>query len=223
MLAEAIAIKFSWPILALLMLMLLAASAVFSILIRRETIGRRWAALSDWSRNHAAAIQRPPAALLPVPLSFLLPLRPLVRYLIEAENWSIVEILLDAPPQSSVPIGPRRVFLRRLDADWPPTALRPVTHLSSLVDLLSLTSFPSLSSGGRFVIFGSAATAAKALAQSSTEALLPPDVGLILSHNFMMLDFSPRPFDTIEFGRMLALSDQLSQHLPKVTVTVAQT
>jgi hypothetical protein len=32
----------------------------------------------------------------------------------------------------------------------------------------------------------------------------------------MVLDFSRRPFDTIEFDRMLGLADHLTAHLPAV-------
>jgi len=45
-------------------------------------------------------------------------------------------------------------------------------------------------------------------------SLLPPDVGLLLHGRHLVLDFSDRPFDAIEFGRMLALADQLAARLP---------
>jgi len=214
--------RMSWPLLGLLLLMLLAASAVFSLLVRRETVWKKWVGLSDWARRNGATLWRGQAATLPQELAFLDPLRPRARILLKGSNWTLVEILGNPPPQSGNRGGRWRILLWRIDGDWPPTGLRPVTHLASLVDQLSLTSFPSLAGGGRFVIFGSAATAAKALAQSSAEALLPPDVGLILARNVLMLDFSPRPFDTIEFGRMLALSQQLAQHLPRVVISVGQ-
>ena len=212
----------SWTIVGVLLLMLLAASAVFWLLARRETVWRRWFALGEWARTHGAKLYRAPKAFCPEPLKFLSALHPRARLLLESEKWSMVELFGDAPPQSGDRGGRWRILLRRIDADWPPTALRPVTHVASLSDQLTLTSFPSLAAGGRFVVFGSAASAAKALAQSSAEALMPPDVGLVLARNLMMLDFSSRPFDTIEFGRILALSEQLAGHLPRVVIAVAE-
>ena len=34
-------------------------------------------------------------------------------------------------------------------------------------------------------------------------------IGLLLHGEYLLLDFSERPFDPIEFGRMLAVADQL--------------
>ena len=212
----------SWTILAVLLLMLAAASAVFWLLARRETVWKRWFALGEWARTHGAKLYRAPAAKLPEAVKFLSPLHPRPRLLLEAGQWSLVELMGDPPPQSGNRGGRWRILLRRIDGDWPGTALRPVTHVASLADQLALTSFPSLGAGGRFVVFGSVASAAKALAHSSVEALMPPDVGLVLAQNVMMLDFSPRPFDTIEFGRMLALSEQVAQHLPRVVIAVTE-
>ena len=45
-------------------------------------------------------------------------------------------------------------------------------------------------------------------------SLLPADVGLLLIGRQLLLDFSDRPFDSIEFGRMMSLTDQLVKHLP---------
>jgi hypothetical protein len=66
----------------------------------------------------------------------------------------------------------------------------------------------------RFVVFGSDSHAARILSKSEARALLPPDIGLILHGQHLVLDFSARPFDGIELGRMVALADQLAGHLP---------
>jgi hypothetical protein len=104
--------------------------------------------------------------------------------------------------------------VHRLKAPWPATGLRPAIHTASIIDLFSLSSFPSLTPGGRFMLFGSAQRAAEALAQSPARALLPPDVGLLLSGEYLILDFSSRPFDEIEFDRMIDLAKQLAGRLP---------
>ena len=58
---------------------------------------------------------------------------------------------------------------------------------------------------------GTEPTAARDLARSTLMALLPPDLGLLLVGRHLLLDFSARPFDPIEFGRMIALADQLGR------------
>jgi hypothetical protein len=93
------------------------------------------------------------------------------------------------------------------------TALRPTSHTSSIIDLFSMSSFPSLGATQRFVIFGADGAAARSLSDSTAAALLPPDIGLILHGMFLILDFTSRPFDQIEFGRMIDLADQLAPRL----------
>jgi hypothetical protein len=92
--------------------------------------------------------------------------------------------------------------------------LRPANAKGSLLDLFSLSSFPGMGEVDRFMIFGTDSVAAKLLSASPARALLPPDIGLLLSGTRLALDFSSRPFDPIELGRMTALADQLVAHLP---------
>ncbi len=84
----------------------------------------------------------------------------------------------------------------------------------SVVDLFSLTPFPTLGDPDRLLVCGTDPSAARAVADSFVVALLPPDVGLLLHGRGMALDFSSRPFNVIEFNRMLALMDQIAEHLP---------
>ncbi len=65
----------------------------------------------------------------------------------------------------------------------------------------------------RFMIFGRDAHAAKTLAESTIPALLPADIALVLDGNHLILDFTARPFDEIEFERLIRLSDQLIPRL----------
>lgn len=117
------------------------------------------------------------------------------------------------------PVGPPRVewrlLIRQLETTWYPTGARPVAaRRPSLLDLYSLSSFPLLGNAERFVIYGTDSAAARALGRSSARALLPPDVGLLLHGRYLVLDFSDRPFDAVEFNRMLAVADQVVAHLP---------
>ena len=45
--------------------------------------------------------------------------------------------------------------------------------------------------------------------------MVPPDVGVLVQGDVLVLDFSARPFDDLEFNRMSALADQLAQKLTK--------
>ena len=81
-------------------------------------------------------------------------------------------------------------------------------------DIGETSSYPRMGDVARFIVFGTDSQAARMLSKSETRALLPPDIGLLLHGRHLVLDFSARPFDGIELGRMVALADQLVQHLP---------
>lgn len=83
-----------------------------------------------------------------------------------------------------------------------------------MIDLFALTGYPRLGSIDRFVVFGTASEQAATLSESFSRALLPPDIGLLLHGPWLILDFSSRHFDVIEFNRMLALAEQIVVHLP---------
>ena len=120
------------------------------------------------------------------------------------------------PAQEAKPVVPIHVLSRRIESPWPATGLRPVAARDgqSLVDQFGLIAYPAYTESDRFVVHGSDLTAARMLGRSSVKALLPKDVGLVLTGNDLLLDFSSRPFDSIEFNRMLALAEQLVAHLP---------
>jgi hypothetical protein len=70
------------------------------------------------------------------------------------------------------------------------------------VDLFALSDFPTLSNADRFVVRGLDHASARSLVATSAMSILPADVGLIVSGAYIILDFSHRPFDPIEFERM---------------------
>lgn len=170
----------------------------------------------------------PPPA--PFPFSTLPAARPAVRLWLTGARTELLQLQPpDAtPPATSASDGenagsagatlqpPRtwHALVRQVEASWPPTALRPAARDESLLDLFSLASYPSMIASERFVIFGTDSAAARSVAKSSLPALLPPDIGLLLHGRVLVLDFSARPFDTIEFDRMLALAQHLTAHLP---------
>jgi hypothetical protein len=122
---------------------------------------------------------------------------------------------LETQAGSAVETPRWHVLVRQLEgASWTPTGLRPVITKASVLDQFSLSSFPAMGEVERFIIFGTDSAAARTLSQSQARALLPPDIGLLLAGDHLVLDFSTRPFDPIELGRMTALAEQLVTHLP---------
>ncbi len=70
--------------------------------------------------------------------------------------------------------------------------------------------------------FGVDSLAARRVADAM-RTLLPADLGLLIYHRSMIIEFSARHFDAIEFDRMIALSDQLVRHLPPATQKIEST
>jgi hypothetical protein len=213
--------------MAVLAAIFTASVWVFGQLVRRETSHRRSAILSEWARTRDLRLvdpaNTPRASVFMTPLAGL---NPKIDLLIHGPQTAIVQVRTDISGAASVTAAtPQRwnLLLRRLDQDWPITALRPTAHTSSIIDLFSMSSFPSLGATQRFVIFGADAAAARSLSASTAPALSPPDIGLVLHGPFLILDFTSRPFDQIEFGRMIDLADQLAPRLIPPRSGAAQT
>lgn len=194
-----------------------ASAAVYAVLVRRETTRRGWVALSEWAKSVGLSMTHDPATL-PAAAEMFSRFHPKARLLISGRRTHLIQFSTDPLPGHGDQPTRWHVLLRELataqETKWNPTGLRPVAQTVSLLDQFSLSSFPSLSATQRFVVFGTRPAPAKALAESSAAALTPPDIGILLHGSVLALDFSNRPFDTIEFGRMLAVADQLEQHIP---------
>ena len=65
--------------------------------------------------------------------------------------------------------------------------------------------------GHRLTVESTSYGTARALSESASRTLLPADIGMLLADDWIVLDFSTRPFDPIELDRMIALAQQLSQ------------
>ena len=170
-------------------------------------------ALADWARSQELRLVGS-AADLPdfAPLKSF---NTRVRTAIAGRAITLAQIQTSNAGLTSAVASPRtwNIILRNLPSSWPTTALRPTSHEVSVVDLFSLSSYPSLMPSQRFMIFGQEAHAAKSLAESTIPALLPADIALVLDGNHLILDFTARPFDEIEFERLIRLSDQLIPRL----------
>ncbi len=212
---------FSWVALASLLAALGASAACFAWLTRRWTTDRPRAALADWARGRRFRLDRPPAAGGPVPLpaglSALLAADPRVDVGLVRGPVAIVRVTTG--PRAGT--GGRRpawhLLVRTTAGPGQPTpaGLRPVVAAegASVVDLLPpLGGYPSLLPPERFVVFAADGPAARRLAASPARGLLPHDVGLLVHGPAVVLDFSGRPFDGVEFDRMLVVAEQLVQH-----------
>jgi hypothetical protein len=203
------------PVVLLTLVAVVAASSVtFWLLVRRATSHRQWVALSDWARDHGFRFSRTGPDKPPPPFNLLQNTAPLVRLSLAKGPTKLVQLETPAAgSQQGKPVA-WNLLIRDVPADWPPTGLRPANANASALDLFSLSSFPTLGGTDRFIAFGTDSTASRVVARSMLRSLLPPDVGLLLVAGHLVLDFSARPFDSIELGRMRALADQIASHLP---------
>lgn len=227
---EIVAPQASWVVLSLLILMLLASAAMFVWQVRRWTTHRGWRALLDWSRERDFRLSRldEPAG---EPLDRIAGGRAHVTTSLEKTPTRIFQVEVHAgeandstvsggatssqSPRETAPVPIRwHVLVRRIATTWPATALRPSSAPASLIDEFSLSGYPRMGDIERFTVFGTDSHAARTLSKSQARALLPPDIGMLLHGQYMVLDFSSRPFDGIELGRMVALAEQLEQHIP---------
>ena len=207
---------FSWLVLLTLLVALGLSGVMFLWQVRRWTTHRGWRALLDWSRERGFRLSRPLTAA-GEPFDRLA--GAVVTTLLESATTRGMQLEV---PRGGGEAGAGRehsrwhVLVRDIPIAWPATGLRP-THLpASLLDQFSLSSYPRMGETERFIVFGTDSAAARVLSKSHARALLPPDIGLLLHGRHLVLDFSTRPFEGIELGRMVALADQLVGHLPVV-------
>jgi len=199
---------FSPLILLMLTSILFAASMTYWLLVRRWTSRRQWVALADWNREQGFKFVRFDEGEIPAPLTHISP-RPRIRFCLQKAPNMFLQ--LDSSESLAETLN---LFVRHIETELAPAGLHPVTADRSVIRLFGMEPFPTLRGADRFVTFGADRSAAESLSKSSAAALLPPDVALLLHGQHMILDFSARPFDAIEFQRMLALSDQIITHLP---------
>lgn len=191
----------------MLVVVLAAAAAVSARLVRRHTEGRDAFALWEWSVDKR--FRRIPPAVVTVDA-----LDEIRDYALRAnDHFRSHDGLTNIYRLQTVSRGDVvqhwHALVRTVEQYSTPIALRPVAAASSLVDLMHLTLFPKLSSQTRFAVYGLRATDARDLAGSAARALLPHDIGLIRNADAVILDFTARPFDPVEFSRMVAIAEQI--------------
>jgi hypothetical protein len=198
-----------WIVISLLLIVGVSV-VVFYWQVNRWTTHRGWRALLDFAREQNFTLSRQDREP-PEPLERL----PAARMTVSLESKQTKMFQLETLAGGAVETPRWHVLAREVPGMmWPVTGLRPTHAKASLLDLFSMKSYPGLGETERFVIFGVDSNAATLLSRSQARALLPPDVGLLLAGTHLVLDFSTRPFDSIELGRMNALAEQLVTHLP---------
>jgi hypothetical protein len=195
-------------LLILLMAIFAASLSVFLVLTHRWTSHRKAIELADWAREHGFTLRSAAKATLPAPLATQKTLDAQARWLISNETTSMV-CFMTVPGDAGAMMW--NVLVRRTISNWPTTGLRPANAGASVIDFFNLTTIPHLAPSERFLVVGGDRAAARKLAESHARALLPADIGLLRVGEYLVLDFSGRPFDPIEFGRMLAVVDQVER------------
>lgn len=203
---------FSPAIFFSLLFVLAASGAIFFLLTRRWTIDRPRAALADWARENGFHLRFTPATELPASLQSLSSLSAHVEILLTRQVDVLLQLTTAPKPAAKQPRW--HLLIRQTDVSRLPAGLRPMGQTHSILDLFSLTDYPALLPPERFAVLASDTRMAKAMANSPARGLLPPDVGLMVHGPFVTLDFSARPFDSIEFERMEAVMEQVLPKLP---------
>jgi hypothetical protein len=208
MLAAAIQMPttFSPGILLTLLLILIASGMVFHVLTKQWTTQRPTQALREWASAHRFKLHEPPIAL-PPSLHGLQPLDPKIQNLLTRGPLMLIRVTTAATPASPRPTW--NLIIRETPQAQTPAGLRPATAVHSFLDLFALTSFPSMLPPERFVVFAAESKDARRLAASPVRGLLPADIGFLIHGPFVTIDFSTRPFDEIEFERMMTIMEQI--------------
>ena len=209
----------SLEILALLGVILFGSALTFSILVRRWTTQRHRVAMSEWGRQRGFRLEiAADVRTFGAPLNVLGGYNPQPAVCLDDGRTRILAVVADPPARPDGLPGTGqvtwRLLLRRIEPTLRPAGLRPTGARHSFLDLFSLSSFAA---GGteRFMLFAADSEAAREFPTHAVQSLTPGDVGVLVQDGAMVLDFSSRPFDDLEFNRMNALADQLSQKLTK--------
>lgn len=199
---------FSWTILLTLTAMFLASLGMYTLVVLRWTTRRHWVSLTDWAREHRMKLVHASPSDLPPPLDRLQPIGAHVRLRMADKLTSLIQFQTTHGGEPTV----WNIVIRKSTRLHAPAALRPEHVSASLIDLFELTTFHSLSTD-RFAILSIDVRSAQQIAQSPVRALLPPDIGMLIVGEQIVLDFSTRPFDPVELGRMCAVADQIADAL----------
>ena len=197
-------------------IMLVASSVVFWVLCRQWTVERTWMSLEEWASANGFHLYGHEYASRPEGLAVFGGVEQRVLMSLEDDEISIVQVQTPLPPPGP---GGRTIrwnlLVRKLESSWPTAALRPVSRSISVADYLPLNNMYGTLPGERFASYGQTRWITRGLGESLVRGLLPPDIALVLMGQYIVLDFSTRPFDALTFERMESLVRQVVGHLPR--------
>jgi len=175
--------------------------------------------MSEWGRQRGFVLDvAADVRTLGPPLDKLATHSPQLAVCLDDGRTRIIAIVADPParPDGSSGTGQLtwRLLLRRIEPTLRTAGLRPTHDRHSFLDLFSLSSFTGAGTD-RFVLYATDSEAAREFPAHAVRSLTPADVGVLVQDGVLLLDFSSRPFDDLEFNRMNALADQLAQKLTK--------
>lgn len=207
---------FSWSIFLSLLITFIVSTMMFWILALRDTLWRARLRLHDWADDRGFVLDEQHHPPHHDALLALEPHRPTVEMELTGGESALLRMMADALPAHRTQADRQQwhLLVRHSGGNWRCCALRPIQAPRSIRDYFNLNDYPSVLTPERFTACGLDRRAAAALAASAAVRLLPPDIGLLLIGPALILDFSSRAFDSIEFDRMLAISDQLVRQLP---------
>lgn len=194
-----------------LLLILSASVATFFMLARRHTVHRRKTAVWEWAVNRGFTFG-PTGNVGIIGLDHWPHHRPDVVEHLRRGAVTIVRVRSLADNDAATPLY-WNLLIQEIVSDAATVALRPANATGSVIDLFELQMFPKLSNESRFNVFGTETLAARKLANGPAAALMPRDIGLVCTSRALILDFTSRPFDTVEFARVSAIAGQLVEKL----------
>jgi hypothetical protein len=205
-------------ILIVLGVVLAASSITFWVLVRRWTTQRRLVAMTDWGKQRGFKLDvAANVADFGPPLDILRQYGAQAAIALDDGRTRIVELAADPPPlpdgRPSAGQVTWRLLLRRIEPAHRAAGVRPAHDRHSFLDLFSLSSFPNLGGTERFVLFAVDTEAAEEFPAHAIRSMVPRDVGVLVLGESLILDFSSRPFDDLEFNRMTTISDQLARKI----------
>lgn len=204
----------SMTVVLVMIVMLVASVWVYAQLTHLWTTRRPLAAMQEWARANGMRICQPSQVELPAVIGQVGDGLRVTRVL-KNEVTTIVQVeSAGARWHLMVRDLPGAKATEAVQPAWPATGLRPADREVPWMESMTRRSFPTLLPPERFVVVGTERGAAEALAASSVRALLPADVAVMVVGHSMLLEFSPRPFDGVEFSRLLAVMDQVVEALP---------
>jgi hypothetical protein len=213
-------------------LMLIASVGVFVYLVRRETNRRRSSVLCDWASGQGWRRVEASAGL-PDELLVLdaVGAASLGGFASRDGRWTVLQIASGGVRVSersgndagsmSVRLGDEavareavsrvvwHVMMLRTESPGATTALRSTAVERSIVDLMPLVPMPGQGAGVRFIGLGTSIPHIRFMIDRYA-ALIPADLSVMRGERFWIIDFSLRPFDEVEMGRLMRLLDQLA-------------